>query len=336
MSLSKGQQILGWSILIVCLLSVVVQLSNRSSSFSTAVERAEPEDEAWTTSLFLDRKDRILSLKLTGLIADEDNSPLFSESVSPAKLIKILKKAAENKHIKAVLLRINSPGGTVATSQEIYDAVKSVRAKGKLVLVSMGDVAASGGYYIASAADCIIADPGTLTGSIGVIMHLLNLQQIERKIGIEPCVIKSGIFKDIGSTDRPLSDQEKDLLQSIIMDSYDQFITAVAEGRKMDKEQVRKLADGRIYSGRQALKVKLVDKLGGYEFALASLQKMTKAKYGLKKDLPVDDGRHSVDFIEDLFCISNLRVNQSPNLIKGMLPESMDPKYCNQPLWLMQ
>ncbi|MBY0357714.1 MAG: signal peptide peptidase SppA [Candidatus Obscuribacterales bacterium] len=331
MQLNKGQRILGWLILLVCLLALPLQMISKSGS------AAEKKEEPQWSSLLLSKKDRILVLRLNGLIAENEDGPsFFSDSTSASDVRKALIKAAKNKHIKAVLLRINSPGGTVATSQEICDAVKAVREKGKPVLISMGDVAASGGYYIASAADCIVADPGTLTGSIGVIMHLLNLQQIEKKIGIEPVVIKSGIFKDIGSSDRPMSKEEKALLQSIIMDSYDQFITAVADGRKMDKEKVRKLADGRIYSGRQALKVGLVDKLGGYELALETLQTMAKDKYHLRKNLPVDDGRHSLEAIENMFASSNTDMGSGASLLKGIIPQSMNPKYCNQPLWLMQ
>jgi protease IV len=159
-------------------------------------------------------------------------------------------------------------------SQEVSEALAEVRRKGKKpVVVSMGDITASGGYYIAAGADRIFANGGTLTGSIGVIMHLMNWQETEKKIGLQPIVIKSGEFKDIGSADRPMTPAERQLLQSIIMDSYDQFVTAVANGRKMDKEVVKKLADGRVYSGRQAKAANLVDELGGYDYALAWLQK---------------------------------------------------------------
>lgn len=330
--MSKGQQILGWAILFACLLAVPVQFMDRGKS--TSPEEKNDTESRWR-SFFISKRDRITVVRLNGMISeDEGQASLFPDSDSAAHVRKILHKAAKNEHIKAILLRINSPGGTVAASQEISNAIKEVRAKGKPVYVSMGDVTASGGYYIAAAADRIVANPGTLTGSIGVIMHLLNLQQIERKLGVEPLVIKSGTFKDIGSMDRPASKEEKELLQSIIMDSYDQFVCAVAEGRNMDKEQVKKLADGRIYSGRQALKVNLVDELGGYEEALASLQKAARAKYHLQKDLAVDDGHSSVELLSSVL-FSKLSAPQG-SVLQGLLPVSLEQKFCNQPLWLMQ
>ena len=196
--------------------------------------------------------DRIAVVYLEGIIF---NSRTINEQ---------LKMYGDDSRVKAILLRMDTPGGGVAASQEIADQVKWLRnEKGKKVVISMGAVGASGGYYIASAADKIYANPGTITGSIGVIMHLLNWQETEKKLGLQPTVIKSGAFKDIGSNDRPMTPEEKALLQNIIMDSYDQFVTAVADGRKMNKEAVKKLADGRIYSGRQAKSVNLVDELGG-------------------------------------------------------------------------
>ncbi len=211
------------------------------------------------------------------------------------------------------------------------------RKKGKPVVVSMGDVAASGGYYIASGSDRIFANPGTLTGSIGVIMHLLNWQETEKKLGIQPVVIKSGLFKDIGSADRPMTPEEKTLLQSIIMDSYDQFVCAVAQGRKMDKEEVKKLADGRIYTGRQALKVKLVDELGGYDEALSALQKTARDKFKLDKDLPVDDGASSLNLFSNFFqSSSSSRLSRENGLLKGIIPDFLNSSFNKQPLWIMQ
>lgn len=164
----------------------------------------------------------------------------------------------------------------------------------------------------------------------------MNLQEVEKKIGIEPVVIKSGQFKDIGSSDRAMTPAERELLQNIIMDSYDQFVTAVADGRKMDKETVKKLADGRIYSGRQAAKVKLVDELGGYEEALASLQKLARNKFKLNKDLDVDDGKGLNSLTSLLESSMKIPLPNSGGLLSGVLPESMQTKYSRQPLWLME
>ena len=151
------------------------------------------------------------------------------------------------------MIRIDSPGGGVVPSQEIFNAVKSARKEGKKVIVSMGSVAASGGYYIAAAADKIIANPGTLTGSIGVKMEFANLGKLLDKIGVEGMVVKSGEYKDIGSPYREMTAQEQKLLQDVIDDVHSQFIKAVAEGRSLPEADVRAIADGRIFTGQQAL-----------------------------------------------------------------------------------
>ncbi len=328
MTTNNGQKFLAWGILLLCLAAIPAGLMGRSNS-SSDDKATEKEGKKFS---FLSRKDRIILVKIDGTIQnDEGEGGLFPNPNSCSHARKTLRKAVHDEHIKAVLLRINSPGGTVAMSQEISDAVKELREHGKPVVVSMGDVAASGGYYIASAADKIYASPGTLTGSIGVIMHLMNLSEVEKKIGVVPFVIKSGQFKDIGSMDRAPTKEEIDLLQGIIMDSYDQFVTAVADGRKMDKEQVKKLADGRIYSGRQALKVKLVDAIGGYEEAMMDIKKICKEKYN--QDLVVDEGR-SLSSLASLLE-AKISVPQS-NVLKGLIPESMNPKFTNMPLWMME
>ena len=161
-----------------------------------------------------------------------------------------------------VVLRIDSPGGAVAPSQEIYDAVWRLRAR-KPVVASLGNVAASGGYYVASAADVVVADPGTLTGSIGAIMEVQNVATLAEKVGVSQTVVKSGRFKDVGQPLRAVTDEERALLQRMVDDVLGQFIDAVARGRGMEAGRVRALADGRLYSGAQARDVGLVDELGG-------------------------------------------------------------------------
>lgn len=330
MTLNNGQKFLGWAILLLCMVAVPVGLWGKSAATTSSESEKDNDEKRFS---FIGKKDRIQVIKVAGMIMnDEDNNSFFPDPSSSSSVRKQLRKAAENEHIKAVLLRINSPGGTVAMSQELSDAVKAIRAKGKPVVVSMGDVAASGGYYIASQGDKIFASQGTLTGSIGVIMHLMSLQGIEQKVGVAPFVIKSGKFKDIGTMDRPPTKEEEKLLQDIIMDSYDQFITAISEGRKMDKEVVRKLADGRIYSGRQALAVHLIDAIGGYDEALDDIKKTCKAKYN--KDLFVDEGKGSASVIAAMFE-SKLKAPQI-DVFKSVIPESMNPRFLNQPLWMMQ
>lgn len=202
-------------------------------------------------------EDRIGLIRVEGVILDAKDT------------VADLKRFGDSSSIKAIVLRIDSPGGGVVPSQEIHDAVQRVRTKqNKTVVASMGTVAASGGYYIAAAADRIIANPGTLTGSIGVIMELVNLEGLLKKVGVEGVVIKSGHYKDIGSPFRKMGADDRRILQSVMDDVHNQFIEAVAEGRSLDIAAVRTLADGRIFTGRQAVDVKLVDELGDLDDAV--------------------------------------------------------------------
>jgi protease-4 len=181
--------------------------------------------------------------------------------------IEELKKYGDDNSIKAVVLRVDSPGGGVAPSQEIFQEVKRV-ADEKPLVVSMGSVAASGGYYISAPASRIMANPGTLTGSIGVIMEIPNIEGLLDKVGVKTEVIKSGENKDIASAFRQMSPKEREILQGVIDDVFQQFVDDVAQSRGMSVEDVRKLADGRVYTGRQALELGLVDELGGLEDAI--------------------------------------------------------------------
>jgi protease IV len=194
--------------------------------------------------------DRVALVKIEGLLISSD------------AVVEELHDYTEDSSIKAIVLRIDSPGGGVVAAQEIYNAVKNARKEGKKVIASLGSVAASGGYYIAAGADKIVANPGTLTGSIGVIMEFANVEKLLDKIGVKGMVVKAGQFKDVGSPFRDMTDQEKKLLQGVIDDVHAQFIDAVANGRNIPLDDVKAIADGRIFTGRQALKLKLVDKMG--------------------------------------------------------------------------
>ena len=174
---------------------------------------------------------------------------------------------ANDDGIRAVVLRIDSPGGGVAASQEICREVDELRKK-KKVVASMGSVAASGGYLIAAATDRIVANPGTITGSISAVMHFADIQELMKKVGVRSSVIKSGKFKDIGSPARDMTAEERQLIQGIIDDIYDQFVRAISENRKIPLDSIIKIADGRIFSGRQAYQLKLVDELGGLQDAV--------------------------------------------------------------------
>jgi protease-4 len=184
------------------------------------------------------------------------------------KTVRQLTKYGDDTSIKAIILRIDSPGGGVASSQEIYEAVRRVRSGGKLVIASMGSVAASGGYYVACVADRIFANAGTVTGSIGVIVQLANASELLHKVGIESTVITSGPFKDSGNPTRTLRPEERQVFQALVDDVYQQFIEAVAQGRNLPLDEVRQAADGRIYTGRQAKDLRLVDELGSLHDAI--------------------------------------------------------------------
>jgi protease-4 len=202
-------------------------------------------------------KDGVAIVRIEGPIMDS------------AQAVGELQDFAEDPLVKAIVVRIDSPGGGVAPSQEIYNAVKRVRREhNKTVVASMGTVAASGGYYIAVATDRILANPGTLTGSIGVIMQTANFQELLEKIGVKSVVVKTGKFKDLGSPFRPMMEEERLLLQSVMNDTLSQFVEAVADGRSMDAAEVEQLADGRVFTGRQAKSVLLIDEIGDLHDAI--------------------------------------------------------------------
>ena len=204
-------------------------------------------------------ENKIGVVDITGLINDSEH------------IVNQVKKFGADKRIRGIVLRIDSPGGSVGPSQEIYDEVLKTRKGGKVIYASMGALAASGGYYIASAAEKIFANPGTLTGSIGVIMAFANAKGLMEKIGLQPQVIKAGKYKDIGSPARVMTQKEKNLLQSVVVDVHQQFIEAVANGRDISIAEVTKIADGRIFTGRQAYSLNLVDQLGGLQVSIDQL-----------------------------------------------------------------
>jgi protease IV len=212
------------------------------------------------TSLFGDR-DRLVTgdgvgyVEVKGLIVDGQET---------VRQLRVLKK---DDRVKAVVVRVDSPGGVVGPSQEISAEVKGV-AKVKKVVVSMGSIAASGGYYISAPASIIYANPGTITGSIGVLMKFSNIEGLMGKVGMKAFTLKTGKFKDVGSPVRAMTADERKMLQGVIDSTHSQFVRAVAEGRRLPVEEVRRIADGRIFTGEQALALKLVDKLGTLQDAI--------------------------------------------------------------------
>ncbi len=190
--------------------------------------------------------------------------------INPLPIIKKIDRLSEDKSVKALVLRVDSPGGSVGASQEIYRAIERFKEKGKPVVVSMGNIAASGGYYISAPADFIYANPGTITGSIGVIIQYIGYKELLSKIGIKAEAIKTGKFKDTLSPFKDLTKEEKDYLKRVITDSYEQFINAILKYRKdkITEEELRKIADGRVMTGLKAKEIGLVDEIGNLKDAI--------------------------------------------------------------------
>jgi protease-4 len=209
------------------------------------------------------------------IVTGKPESEFSSNGIAYSEtLVKNLREAQENSSVKAIVLRVDSPGGSVVASREIYDAVMATRAKGKPVVASFGEVAASGGYYISAGADKIYAHPATITGSIGVISVFPNIAGLTEKIGVQMIVIKSGPHKDESYGYRDLSPEERAIWQAMIDEIYGDFVSVVAQGRQLDSARVRQLADGRIYTGKQAKDVGLADELGNLDAAVDAAAKL--------------------------------------------------------------
>lgn len=194
--------------------------------------------------------------------------------LSSEDIVRQFKKYRENRSVKAIVFRVESPGGGVAASQEIYEEVKKTRDGGKPVVVSMGSIAASGGYYVSCGASRIVANPGTLTGSIGVISQYVHVEDLLAKLGIEASTYKTGRLKDAGSPFRKPSDDDKKFFEQLIADVYDQFVEVVIRERNLERRHVVKYADGRVFTGRQALEWGFVDTVGTFEDAVAIAAEM--------------------------------------------------------------
>ncbi|NLB52690.1 MAG: signal peptide peptidase SppA [Syntrophomonadaceae bacterium] len=228
-------------------------------------------------------------IEVNGIISGDASDSLLggTTGISSRKVMENIRLAAERDDIKAVILRINSPGGTTAASQEIGIELDRLRETGKPIITSMSDTCASGGYWIACSTDHLVANAGTLTGSIGVIMEITNLQGLYEKLGIDSITFKSGKFKDMGSATRPVTEEERQLFEDIIEDSYDQFFTQVLNGRqgKISADKLREIADGRVLTGQQALELGLVDSLGNYYDAIKVAEKMADLPEGTRVEI---------------------------------------------------
>ena len=227
--------------------------------------------------------EKIGLVKIEGIIKSSDT------------YLRLLNKLEEDEDVKAIVLRVDSPGGVVGACQEIHDKVKEISQK-KPVVVSMGSIAASGGLYISVPATKIVANPGTITGSIGVILQSYNVKQLADKIGIKVITVKSGKFKDLLNPFREPDEKTLQILQALIDDSYNQFVEAVAEGRKLPVEKVKKFADGRIFTGRQAKELGLVDELGNFDRAVEVARELSKSP-----DARIFEAKPRKTFIQKLF-----------------------------------
>ncbi|MBO0996209.1 signal peptide peptidase SppA [Bacillus sp. SD075] len=220
-----------------------------------------------------DYSNVIAVFDVEGTIQDTGEASLLSSATyNHRAFMDKLKMAEENEDIKGIILRVNSPGGGVVESAEIYDKILDIKKVKKPVYVSMGSMAASGGYYISAPADKIYASPETMTGSLGVIMHGYNYEKLAEKYGVEFETIKSGPHKDIMSPTREMTGEERDILQNMINNSYDQFVKVIADGRGMTEKEVREIADGRIYDGRQAKENHLIDDFGHLDDVIAAMK----------------------------------------------------------------
>jgi protease-4 len=270
----------------------------------------------------------IILIGLTGISVVEEGTSFYNLGQKVAiieiygtisgssEVIRQLKKYSKDSSIPAIVLDIDSPGGAVVPSQEIYEEVLKAKKAGKKVVASLRSLGASGGYYVACSADTIVANPGTLTGSIGVIFEFPVVQELFKKIGVKFEVVKRGELKEVGTSFRTMTQEERDLLQSVIDDTYNQFVDAVKEGRGLEREKILELADGRVFTGRQAKELGLIDELGDIEDAVKIAGKMGNIE-GIPKTIKERPKKVSFfDILTQSFKgITNLRNNEN------LLPE---------------
>jgi len=264
-----------------------------------------------------------VSLLISSLLSNGSKTDIFAKKegvgivelkgliVSSEQVLKHLTEFRNNPNVKSIVLRIESPGGAVGASQEIYKEVMRTNEV-KPIVASMGSMGASGGYYAALGAENIIANPGTMTGSIGVIVKFPNLEGFFEKIGYKSEVIKSGPLKDVGASNRPMSEEERKLMQDLIDNVYGQFVRDIALARGMDEETVQGLADGRVYTGEQALEVGLIDSLGNFTDAITAAAEMG--------GLDVRDPQLIYPKVDRKFSLFNLLTNAEQSLVDNFTP----------------
>ncbi|NOU92800.1 signal peptide peptidase SppA [Paenibacillus sp. LMG 31456] len=264
----------GWAWLIVGVLfaSLIVILITKSDSLMSGDVMGGKQK--WNEQTVQGKgTDKVVQLFVEGAITEKSGS--FSSALNAGSYITQLDQARKDKDVKAVVIRVNSPGGEVVASDEIHSKIVELKESGKPVIVSMGSMAASGGYYISAPADYIFANPATLTGSLGVIFSIANYEKAAEWLGYKENTITSGAYKDIASPLREMKPEEREIFQKLVDESYQQFVTVIEKGRKLPRETVLKLADGRIYSGQQAKALGLIDAFGTMEAATAYASEKT-------------------------------------------------------------
>jgi protease-4 len=269
-----------WLALIaVAMILFVAVIFNAATSnvFSNANAFLDTGGHQWTEEIIEAGEEfggSIVVLEVNGVIQDTGDGGLFQTTGYRHQMfLSQIEHAAENPNVEGIIIRVNTPGGGVVESAEIYEKIVNAQNEHyKPIYISMGSMAASGGYYIAAPADKIIANPQTITGSIGVIMESINVTELAENYGVKFNTIKSGPYKDIMSATREMTEGDRAILQSIIDESYDEFVRIIVEGRNMTEQEVRTIADGRIYTGKQALELNLVDQIGSLDDTIAMMR----------------------------------------------------------------
>ncbi|ERN52426.1 signal peptide peptidase SppA [Alkalihalophilus marmarensis] len=290
-----------WLALIAALMLVVaaVGVNVATSQAGADLDRMFGSEHGWAERVIEQGDDfgnSIVVLELNGVIQDTgDAVSIFdAQGYRHQAFLSQIEHAAKDSSVQGLIIRVNTPGGGVVESAEIHEKIVEVQEEyNKPVYISMGSMAASGGYYIAAPADKIVASPQTITGSLGVIMESINIAELAENYGIKFNTIKSGEYKDIMSATREMTEGDRAILQSLIDESYDEFVRIISEGRNMSENEVRQLADGRIYTGNQALEIDLVDELGSLDDTIAMMREDLGANYSVIK-YEADTGLYSL------------------------------------------
>lgn len=331
------------SLIALCLLSLIVGIFNGMPSYKNY---PESQVKKKMSKLLTISSNKVALITIDGIIDSNEKANAFSNEFNAQAALKALQQAGEDENIKGIIIKMNTPGGTVGMSQNIYNEVIRIR-KIKPVVVSMQDLAASGGYYIASGADRIIALGGTLTGSIGVIFSTMDVHELlADKLSVYPNVIKSGKHKDIGSAYRRMTPEDRTLLSNIVQDSYSQFLSAIKNGRidrndtytaqkrNIDFNVLKKYADGRIFTGNQAYKLGLVDQIGDMYVAQDVINSMINQKNKTHAEIELVPYSKMNSLNEILFGASEALFNKNTSVMNSLIPTSI--KYSKTPLYLWE